>query len=367
MKVSKIYIGCAIAVFLLLGATCFTYIYLNIPKDKIISSSERKESTLSVVPSLEDEITSNSAWCGTFNIVWNDLKNEIAKKDIILNEESVMANNLNKSTFNISYLSDDSYYKTYGYQTFELRDKIKKEIKEKFNEKSEIIDRFTWYEKTDTIFLYTMLKKEFEFTNPFDELKKSDFKNYSNVKYFGIDKKSDNKLREQVEVLYYNDWSEFAIKLLTKNNEEVIIVKNPSGKSFLEIYNNIIINNKKYTGNKALKDNEYLSVPNIKFYQNVGFKELEGKYFYTSNGEKYIIAKTLQTIDFSLDNKGGKLKSEAAISIEKSEVSTDESRYFYVNDTFAIFLKEKDKDIPYFASLISDIKEVQEQVKTKAN
>ena len=35
---------------------------------------------LNIVTSLEDEITSNTAWCGTFNLIWNDLKNDLAKK-----------------------------------------------------------------------------------------------------------------------------------------------------------------------------------------------------------------------------------------------------------------------------------------------
>ena len=39
---------------------------------------------LNIVTSLEDEITSNTAWCGTFNLIWNDLKNDLAKQDIIL-------------------------------------------------------------------------------------------------------------------------------------------------------------------------------------------------------------------------------------------------------------------------------------------
>ena len=36
-----------------------------------------------------------------------------------------------------------------------------------------------------------------------------------------------------------------------------------------------------------------------------------------------------------------------------------EPREFLVNDTFFIFLKEKDKELPYFAAKISDITQVQ--------
>ena len=40
----------------------------------------------------------------------------------------------------------------------------------------------------------------------------------------------------------------------------------------------------------------------------------------------------------------------------------EEPREFMVDDTFTIFLKEKGKDLPYFAAQISDISQVQEDI-----
>ena len=37
-----------------------------------------------------------------------------------------------------------------------------------------------------------------------------------------------------------------------------------------------------------------------------------------------------------------------------------DSRYFYVDNTFALFIKEKDKNVPYFAALINDITKCQQ-------
>ena len=79
---------------------------------------------LNIVTSLEDEITSNTAWCGTFNLIWNDLKNDLAKKDIVFNPQPTVVDNLNKGTFNTSCLSEDSYYKVYGSPTIELKKQI---------------------------------------------------------------------------------------------------------------------------------------------------------------------------------------------------------------------------------------------------
>jgi len=41
------------------------------------------------------------------------------------------------------------------------------------------------------------------------------------------------------------------------------------------------------------------------------------------------------------------------------ELPEPEPRYFYVDDTFAIFLREKGKDMPYFAGIITDITKFQ--------
>ena len=40
---------------------------------------------------------------------------------------------------------------------------------------------------------------------------------------------------------------------------------------------------------------------------------------------------------------------------EMSLMPEEENRYFYLNDEFSMFLKEKNKDMPYFAANIEDI------------
>ena len=145
--------------------------------DKVRSETEGKHSSsvisnFNVVPSLEDEITENTTWCGTFNLIWNDLKNDIAKQDIVFENQPEIVNNLNKGTFNTSYLSDKSYYKVYGTPSIELKQRIENAIKEKFNETSDILNDFDWENRGPRdYFLYAMLKKEFEFPKVFTKLK----------------------------------------------------------------------------------------------------------------------------------------------------------------------------------------------------
>ena len=319
---------------------------------------------LSVVTSLEDEITSNTAWCGTFNLIWNDLKNDLAKQDIIFSPQPKMVDNLNKGTFNTSYLSEDSYYKVYGTPTPEFKKQIEKAIKEKFNETSSILDDFNWENGQDgDHFLYVMLKKQFEFPKVFTKLENGDFGKYKNVKYFGIDSSTDEAVRDQVEVLYYNSSSDFAIKLKTKQNDEVIISRGNTENNFGDIFKSITEKSSKYKGMHSFSETDKLKIPKISFNLKQEITEVENKPYTFSNGDIYYIEKALQTIEFDLDEKGGRIKSEAGMMTKLSAAMPEEPREFMVDDTFTIFLKEKGKDLPYFAAQISDISQVQEDVK----
>ena len=335
-----------------------------------VKKDEKKDTSnsnteMNLVLSLEDKIEDNTAWCGTFNLIWNDLKNDLAKQDIVFTPQLKIVENLNKGTFNTSELSEDSYYKVYGTPSLKLKKKIEKEIKRKFNETSDILDEFDWDNRnTKDYFLYTMLKKEFEFSNVFTKLPNGSFgESYNNVKYFGIDDKTEGAVREQVEVLYYNSDNDFAIKLNTKGKDEVIITKGNNKETFSDIYKDIEGQSGKYQGNKHIKKGEIVKIPYITFNIKEEIKEIENKPFTFSNSETYSIEKALQTIKFELNEKGGKVKSEAAkMANFEAAIESFNLREFLIDDTFTIFLKEKGKTLPYFASKISDISQVQNDV-----
>lgn len=334
----------------------------NVISDDTWRNAKVKVNTdMDIVLSLEDKVSENTTWCGTFNLIWNDLKNDIAKQDIKFTPQLEIVENLNKGTFNTSHISDKSYYKVYGIPSLELKKQIENEIKKKFNETSDILDDFDWTNKDDNdYFLYAMLKKEFEFPKMFTELAKGKFGNYDNVEYFGIDNTTDKIVREQVQVMYYNSIDDFAIKLLTKSNDEVIISKGSKKDTFGEIYNQIIKDSETYEGIGQFGEKDTLKIPNITFNLKKEIKEIEEKPFLFSNGKEYAIEKAMQTVQFSLDKKGGKIKSEAGMmNKDMAMIEPEEPRQFIVNDTFTIFLKEKESTLPYFASKISDITKVQ--------
>lgn len=346
----------------------------NILGKKATNLKETKGVT--IVPTMSDIITKDSSWCGTFQLVWNDMKNNVVKNDIVFTPQEKMADNLNKEEFTQDMISDKYYFKIYGLKSLELKEQIEKGIKEKFNQESDILNDFNWSESelddpnnadVRRYFFYVMLYRKFEFLQEFDKLENGEFGNkYNDIKYFGIDKNTKNSVGDQIDVLYYNSKDDFAIIINTKNNDEVIFCKNPQGKTFNEIYENMNKESKEYKGSKEFKNIDEFKAPNLTFNEKKEYTELQGKEFKTADPiyDTAKIEKAIQTIKFSLDEKGGEIKSEAAIDVmlvttALSPEKEDEPRYFYLDDTFAIFLREKGRDLPYFAGRIEDITKFQ--------
>lgn len=116
------------------------------PIENVNKNSEEKKysENIKTVATLEDEITTNSVWCGTFQLVWNDMVNNVLKQDVVFTPQEKMVENLNKQTFKEDQLSEKDYYKVYDLLTLDLKEKIEKGIKKKFNEKSDILDSINW-------------------------------------------------------------------------------------------------------------------------------------------------------------------------------------------------------------------------------
>lgn len=332
------------------------------PNKKVEKVKFKTTSEIKTLLTLNDIVDNDSIWCGTFQLIWNDLKNDLAKQEIIFYPQTEESYNLNSETFTKEDITDKYYYKKLGHPTYQLKEEIEKEIKEKFNEKSDILDSFSWEDNNiKDYFLYAMLKKEFKFPKQFIELENLKFKNTSNIKYFGIEKENLEELKNQVEIMYYNTDDDFAIKLITKQEDEIILIKNPNGKTFNEIYTISKMKESQYKDSRTLKEGDTLRVPVITLKEKKEFESIENKPFMFADGREYVIGKAIQTINFELNSKGGKIKSEAGADVWKNEATEEkvEERHFYLNNTFSIFLIEKDKEVPYFAAKIDDIEKFQ--------
>ena len=322
------------------------------------SKQEEKTSDIEVVPTMNSDIKNDNAmWVGTFQIVWNELTDNIVKHPVeFIGGTNITAQNLNKREFNKTDLSDDSYYTKYGIVSPALKAEIEKGIKDKFNETSDILGAFDFTYNPEKLFIYAMLKKDFKFLEAFDKLDNGIFGTLSEekVKYFGIKSISSYKLYQNVSVLFHNNDNDYAVKLHTKTNDEVILYRTDDVKKLNEYFEDIKNKTEKYDGNKVFGKNDRLKVPNISLYQMTSFKDLEGKIIKDSD---FRIDQTIETIDFRMDEEGVRLKSEAAVMVGCTATPgpRPQIRYFYYDKDFVLFLIEKDKSVPYFAMRVTDI------------
>ena len=338
-KVTKVIIAILCISVLLAGGVYATM--------KIIKRFTGKAQITPTYTSKLSTMDSNKVWVGTFNLVWNDFMNDVIGDKIEFEDGySALADELNKQTFTVEQLNKNSYFKIHGKENLTLKNQIEQGIKQKFNETSSIIDKCDW-KKGEGYVLYAMLKKEFNFLEKFPTLNENTFgDSKEKVKYFGIEPDTEQVASKNIEILFYNSKEDFAIKLKTKEGEEVYLYRTTGeNKSFEENYKEMQVKQSKYNGEKTWNKNDILNIPFIKVKDEINYDELCGRYIKNTD---WYIAQALQTIDFELNNYGGSVKSEVLIEAFKSAL-LEKGREFIFNNDFILFLKEEDKTKPYFA------------------
>ncbi len=326
----------------IISVSCILFCGFDFLKNKSIKT---KEETV-----YSKQIKEYNPWCITFQLVWNEVLDYLGKDKIeFIGGNPPLADELNKKLYTKDDISPDSYYITYGEISQKLKKEIEKSISEKFNEKSDILNQINWNIKNGYLF-YSMLKKNFNFPEKFDVLKKDAFENKGMVKYFGKDESTKNsKIKENIKVLFYNNENEYAISLKTKEKEDVILLRTQKNDSFENLYSYIEKNRKFDTFSKL----DTLKVPFIKVDKVFSYNQLCNKRI---KGTNFLITQAIQTIKFNMDNKGGTLKSEAAIAMMKTALAPnpEKPRHFNFDKRFVLFLKESSKDKPYFAMKVYD-------------
>ena len=298
----------------------------------------------------------NRIWVGTFQLVWNEYSNNIIRDKIQFVEgESQLADELNKQIFNKNMISDKDYYVKVGITSEKLKEEIMNDIKKKFKiENFSALNQINFRNdgNLESYTLYAVLYKNFNFIHPFNQLYSESFNNSDErIKYFGINNASSETLNDNVEVLFYNDNSDYAVSLKTMENEELILYCNNENESFDSLYHQLLEKENVYLGEKKLLKFDEIKIPYIIVDTIINYGELCGREIKNTNG-KYI-QNAIQNIRFELNESGGNLISEAILKDAYFSANL-ESRYFYFDKPFVLFLKESDKLNPYFALKIDN-------------
>ena len=283
----------------------------NLNKNHNVTFNPTYQSTL-------DEHTVNNLWIGTLDLAWKDLEEKVGGR-IELEENIDIANELNNSSFSKEMLDENDYTinvtrtVTNGYN---IETKLNKNLN----------------------FLYSFDN----FNNDYNYTFGKDGNDY--IKYFGINNASKEDLNQNVEVLFYNGNNDFAVLLNTKEGDEIILYRTDENKSFNEYYEDIKNKKDNYNGSTTFEENDELLVPYVNVNGTVAYNELADKIIKNTNG--MYISNVIQDVNFNLNESGCNMQSHATMTTEYLSIG---SRYFWFRDTFIIFMKEENSNMPYFA------------------
>ena len=309
--------------------------YIKNNRNHNISMNPSYQSTI-------DENIINNLWVGTLDIAWKELESQLEMDKIDLQDGNLpVVDDLNSSTFTKDMLDSNDY--------------------------SILVERT----ETQGYKIDTSLNKELNFAIPFDnfsdmyEWKFGDSEEI--IKYFGINNASSEEMNKNVEILFFNRENEnsarsddFAIKLKTKEGDEIILYRTNENKNFDEYYKDIQNKASSYTGSKEFLEGDELRVPFVRVNGMIAHNELYGKFIKDTN---MYFADVIQNVNFNLNDKGCNLSSEVTLVTEVTGIGM-EPRFCYFDDQFVIFMKEANSDQPYFALKVdnTDVLEKKEEL-----
>lgn len=330
-KVSKV-IFILIATTVILSGIVYavTQIYKQYNTNNHITMNPSYQSTL-------DENTINNLWVGTLDLAWKDLEEKIGKDKIELEDGNIqIVNDLNSSSFKKEMLDSDDY---------EIN--VERTVTNGYKIEATLNKELNFLEVFDN------------FSNDYTRWTFGDSEEY--IKYFGINNASLETMNKNVEILFYNKTSnnavdnDFAVKLKTKEGDEIILYRTDEQKSFDEYYEDIKSKTNAYTESREFAEDDEIIIPYVRVNGMISYNELYGKGIKDSDG--LYIYDVIQNVNFFLNEKGCNLSSKATMVTEY--LSESDSRYCWFKDNFVIFMKENNSDRPYFALKVdnSDILE----------
>lgn len=285
------------------------------------------------VPTLESELPEghNAVYASSFLFAWDLLRKEV-KTIPLLPQHSKEFVAVNNSTSFLGSLNAN-----------EVETEIKKD--------NEFIE------------VKAMFSKNLPLRNKFEKLEAPLLFKNQKVQAFGM-KYYDDEISQSLQILYYKNDSNFALKIFTKEkNHEIIVARgldmSSSFSKMIEQFQKLtkeglVEYTKPETGWKfALMYDDEISIPTINFNIETRYKNIERQQFFPEPTQQHTIVMAYQRTAFLLDEYGAIVESEAAVadSICTSAMPPENQhpKKFFCNGPFAIFLQRTDSKNPYFA------------------
>lgn len=332
---------------------------------------------IEVVASAAQPVCGSAVWCATMQMCWDNMLATLCEGRplVPLGGANELAQALNAGAREKGLLTG-GYYAYSGERTMRARGEIEAAVRRITGEGSELLDRIDWSEPSPgmiSLLFYSLLFRKFSFLVPFGVCEDEPWGDEGDeddddvcATYFEAydpDRRLDQKMRKQVHPLYYVDERHHAVSLQTKEGDEVVLVRSPSGATFAEMWDNAVDLARRADRAKMrpLNDDDTFRCPNLSFAVSKEFLELEGIEFLDATERECKISQALQTVRLRLDNAGGEARSEAAIAVSVGAAMPDFSRmrHFDYDGRFVLFLldgKVRGHACPYLALLVDDVR-----------
>jgi hypothetical protein len=335
---------------------------IQTPEDSTPLIPAEQLSKTDIVPHLDAPIESGKScvYCATFQIAWDELREQLSGKAVELEGNPALAAILNQHSFARSDLSASSYLAMAGRTDQSIVSKMRAAMHEKFpNASFSVPDP----PPKTVLYVYAYLAKVLAFQEAYDRLEKPlEFKlpdRDVKVAAFGTECFSGDSPRKialckQVTVLDYQNDDDFIIELKTSSKNDRIILAKVDPKTTLR---ETIQAMEKRIENSTLKEwmkepaeLESLKIPVIALGVEKKYQELIGKWLRNRGWENMYIGEARQGIRFQLDERGARLESDSSLAV--CSEGSEHTRHFVFDRPFLICLKESSAAAPYFAAWI---------------
>jgi hypothetical protein len=331
-------------------------------------SSDRLQQTV-IVPDLDSPIPEGKSaiWCGSFQLAWNRLKDDVAKEPLQLSNAQPIADRLNRADLSEDDVGPDAVYAAAGLAIDGIVKRIQSQMAHKFPK----VPRPNLDVPPEGAVAYAYLAASAKYDYPFFEndetfLFTDSAGKQTAVGSFGIRKKDDfayKQLRQQVEVLSCpreaiwreKEIPEFILDPCKTSQPNQIVLARVDRKPTLadtlaDVEQKIAVGPATDALTSELHQRDTLLVPNIAFRVIHHFKELEGKdkQFLNSALRELYLDTAIQTIQFRLDRSGAELASESKLLVKPG------ASYFHLNRPFLVYMKKRAAKHPFFVMWVEN-------------
>jgi len=329
------------------------------PVPKSFSGKSEQLKATVILPTLDTPLPEGKSaiWCSSFQLAWNQLKNDIAKGPIQIQNAAAVAERLNRAKESSADLAPGSYYAAAGSVRDGICGRILREMAERFPDGPHP----DLPSPPDGVVSYAYLKAGVRYKYPyFDNKKRFLFTSSSGkeaaVLSFGIRTEDTNKddiletFRGQPLILFVSkDRTEFAVDVC-KHSEpnQLVLARLPRRSTLVEMASEV---QSRGTGRSSLGFEDTLLIPTMHWRVEHRFTELEGqdKLLLNPSLRGLYSAIAWQTLDFKMDRKGAEVASEAG-----HVWLNGGPHHYHFDRPFLIYLRKRDAKYPFFVMWVDN-------------